>query len=252
LLEDDNWWEPEFLASALAALEQHADASLVWANMKLWNEEPDGRWTDTGRTIWQLAPTSPSVIEFREPELLQAFDALHSNGAMLFRPSHFHARAVPSVTPFAIIEQMRERAATGPLLLLTAPLANFACTLGTARDRDPVRWLQAKLLIAASFFQVQAVSDDALKKMWTTRRAQRPRDTGIFFCLALALRRPRLVRHAQFGDWLHFILSAVRHPGRLLRGLGFRRDHADVWRWLCTTTATNPAPVRATVTAKQL
>jgi hypothetical protein len=148
---------------------------------------------------------------------------------------------------------MRERAATGPLLLLTAPLANFACTLGTARDGNPARWLQAKLLVAASFFQFHPVNAESLRKMWTVRRDQRPRDTGIFFCLALALRDPRLVQPALPGDWLIFFLSAARHPGQLVRGLRFRRDYPEVWSWLCAQTAAAGAlPVRTGISAKQL
>lgn len=252
LLEDDNWWEPDFLTVTLRALAAKPDAALAWANMALWQEQPAGHWTDTGRTIWRCAPAVPSVVEFCGPEMLQAFDALHSNGAMIFRPDRFRMPGVPPSTPFAIIEQLRERAAGGPLLLITSPLANFACTLGTARDGDPMRWLQAKLLIAASFFQVLPVSDRSLQEIWAARRDQRPRDTGFFFCLALALRDPRLIGPARFSDWLHFFLSVARHPIRLARGLRFRHDHPEVWSWLCTQTASGRKTVRTTICTKQI
>jgi hypothetical protein len=252
LLEDDNWWEPTFLASALRALEHNPAASLVWANMKLWQEKSDGTWIDTGSTIWaQPNKSDEPVITFHPPELLQAFDALHSNGAMVFRPHTFRPKQVSPALPFSIIEPARERAATGPLLLLTAPLAHFACTLATARDDDPARWLQAKLLVAASFFQNVSVPLAAYAAMWTQRRAQRPRDTGIFFCLALALRDPSLLRPAQWGDWIHFLLSAARHPLRLARGLSFRRDQPEAWAWFVAQTRAHGArPVHATVLAK--
>jgi hypothetical protein len=220
--------------------------------MKIWQEQSDGDWADTQKSIWPTSPASPAIVEFCWPEILQAFDALHSNGAMVFRPDKFRAPTVPPVAPFAIIEQMRERTATGPLLLLTMPLANFARTLGSSRDSDPTRWLQAKLLVAASFFQVVPVDADALHQIWAARRAQRPRDTGIFFALALALHDARLIRPAQPGDWLHFLLHAARHPRRLARGLRFRDEHAEVWSWLCTqTSSAQKAPARATITAKQ-
>jgi hypothetical protein len=241
LLEDDNWWDSDFLATAVRALDAHPSASLVWANMKLWQERNDGTWHDTGRTIWRLPPTVPSIIEFRGPELLQAFDALHSNGAMVFRPRFFRSATVPAALPFSIVEQARERAATGPLLLLTAPLAHFACTLATARDSDSARWLQAKLLVAASFFQKVPVPSAALAQMWTLRRAHRPRDTGIFFCLALALRNPKLLAPARAADWLHFLLGAARHPLRLARGLSFRRDQPEAWAWFLAQTEAEPS-----------
>jgi hypothetical protein len=252
LLEDDNWWEPEFLAHALSALDARPAAALVWANMRVWQEQPGGAWTDTGQTIWQTSPATPPLVEFRPPEIIQAFDALHSNGAMVFRPNKFRAAGVPTATPFAIIEPLRERAATGPLLLLTAPLANFARTLATARDADPARWLQAKLLVAASFFSAVPVAPAVLRKIWATQRAQRPRDTGVIFCVALALRDARLVGPATVADWFAFLAGALRHPRRLVRSLRFRRDHAETWTWLVAQTAASAATARATVTSKQL
>lgn len=253
LLEDDNWWEPSFLASALQALEPNPAASLVWTNMKLWQEQSDGIWHDTGRTIWSLPSSISPIIEFHSPELLQAFDALHSQGAMVFRPERFRPAPLPTSLPLAIIEPARERAALGPLLFLTTPLAHFARTLGTARDADPARWLQAKLLVAASFLQNVSVPPAAYAAMWAQRRAQRPRDTGLFFCLALALRDPSLLRPAQWGDWIHFILSAVRHPRRLARGLSFRRDQPEVWAWFVAQTRSLGSPVAsATVLSKQI
>lgn len=253
LLEDDNWWEPDFLSQTLRVLDARPDAALAWANMKLWQEQRGGAWHDTGRTIWTTSAATPPVVEFRWPEMLQAFDALHSNGAMIFRPGKFRTVGVPPATPFAIIEQLRERAAAGPLLLLTTPLAHFASTLATARDPDPVRWFQAKLLVAASFFRAVPADAATLTRMWAARRAQRPRDTDIFFCLALALRDRRLIGPACTGDWVHFLLRATRHPGRLARGLRFRHDQPEVWAWLVAqTTADDAQAVRASMTAKQL
>jgi len=252
LLEDDNWWEPDFLASAFAALTARPNAALVWANMRIWQEQSDLTWTDTRETIWRVKSSVPQIVEFSLPELLQAFDALHSNGAMMFRPDRFKPSNVPLTTPFAIVEQMRERAATGSLLLLTKPLANFARTLTTARDSQPSNWLQAKLLLAASFFKVCPVTNEALEKIWEVRRNQRPRDVGIFFYLALILRDRRLVASARVSDWLHFLLNVGRHPSQFLRGLRFRGDHPEVWNWLCAQTAANARPVTATVYTKQI
>lgn len=253
LLEDDNWWDAAFLATAVTSLELHPSASLVWANMRLWQEQPDRTWRDLARTIWICGPNTPALVEFQSPELIQAFDALHSNGAMVFRPRAFRVTAVPPELPFAIIEVARERAATGPLLLLTAPLANFALTLSTARDPHPARWLQAKLLIAASFFSHFSCTASELARLWAFRRTQNPRDTGILFCLALALRDTRFIRGAHPGDWIHFLLSSVRHPLLLICGLRFRHDHPKAWVWLLAQTRAAPiVAARTTLLAKQL
>jgi len=253
LLEDDNWWDPTFLAEAVAALVAAPDAALVWANMRRWQEEADGSWTDTGRTIWPPAPPGAPPVRFDPPEILQSIDALHSNGAMVFRPERFRERAVPAATPLAIVEPLRERAARGPLLLLAQPLAHFAQTRQTARSSDRGQWLQSQLLIAASFFQCIRTERTAVARLWQAVRAQRPRATDLLFLTALALRAPRLVRPARLGDWSWFLASSVRHPVRLLQGLAFRRTHRTVWDWLLrqsTLLAAEGGSARASVTDK--
>lgn len=232
LLEDDNWWKPDFLRSSVATLEAHPDAALVWTNMHVWQESADGSWRDTGRTIWHRRPTDPAAISFEWPEIYQAIDALHSHGAMVFRPRAFASTGVPPETPLAIIEHVRERAARGPLLLLSEPLAHFALTLGTARSGDRVLSLQSKLLVAASYFTTVTVDRVSLDRLWQSRRRARPRDTGILVLCALALRSPGLLRAATASDLGHFLLGAVRHPVTTWRGLRFRSAHPCVWAWL--------------------
>jgi len=76
----------------------------------------------------QLA--APRLFDW--PVLLQAFDALHSNGAMVFRKPGRAQAAVPASTPFAIIEPVRERALSGRLLLVLQVLADLAQTRRSA------------------------------------------------------------------------------------------------------------------------
>ncbi len=237
LLEDDNWWEPGFLAAALPVIQAHPTASMIWANMHVWREETDGGWTDTGHTIWATpdsGETRPRV--FRWPEALQAFDGLHSNGAMIFRPLAFSPMSVAASTPLSIIEPVRERAATGELILLPTPLANFALTLETSRSKSRVRWLQSRLLQTTSFLEAVPVDDTSLTAFWARLREQTPRNTNLLFLTAIALRRPRLLKPARPADWLRFILNFGRHPADNLGGLLFKRNKSEVWLWFCQNT----------------
>jgi hypothetical protein len=245
LLEDDNWWDPTFLAEAVGALAAAADAALVWGNMRRWREEGDGSWTDTGELIWAAAPAGAPPVRFDLPQMIQSITSLSSNGAMVFRPGHFRDRGVPPESPFALIEAMRERAAAGPLLLLPQPLAHFAQTQATERSQDPALWLECQLLLAASFFATIRTDAPGLDRLWRTVRAQRPRATTPLFLTALALRSLRLARPARAGDWLWFIASSLRHPLRLRRALGFRRTHAEAWHWLLEQSAALGANGRA-------
>jgi GT2 family glycosyltransferase len=89
ILEDDNWWEPEFLQRMVAALEAHRTIQLAWANMRRWIEQPDGSWTDTGIDVWDRPPGAvPELFYWPQPQ--QLMGALHSNGAMLARSAGFH------------------------------------------------------------------------------------------------------------------------------------------------------------------
>src|SRR5437868_6306970 len=42
ILEDDNWWAPEFLEKMIEALSSYPEVTLSWCNQKIWQELPDG------------------------------------------------------------------------------------------------------------------------------------------------------------------------------------------------------------------
>lgn len=252
VLEDDNWWDPTLLQTLTNAIESQPTAALAWANMRLWEERVDGTWRDTGNTIWNIAPDAPPVVTFATPELFQSVDALHSNGAMVFRPARFRSRSVPRTAPLALIEPLRERAAMGELLFITQSLSNFACTRQSARDSDATRWLQAKLLLAASFFTTMTPSPVELCQLWVARRAMTPPDTDMFFQLALALRRPRFVAPATSKEWLFFFLRSLRHPVSSIRALQFAREHPETWYWLLEQTKALNRGARVTLLEKRI
>lgn len=233
LLEDDNWWEPDFLATALAALEHHPQAVATWANLRLWREEADGGWTDTGQTIWTFPPDAPLPAPrlLHWPQPLQCFDGLHSNGAMLVRAEASRAALVPADLPFAVIEPARERLLPGGWLLLPQVLGHFALTRQTARDRDRSAWTRAQLLVAGSYFAAVRPDSSERRKLWAELRRQTPPATGLLFHLALTGQGPlTLLRHATPKDWLRFLAGAVRRPRTLARGLRFRHRHPQAWQ----------------------
>ncbi len=230
LLEDDNWWEPEFLATALAALQAEPAAQIVWANMRLWAEQRDGTWLNTGRTVWENPSANPTPVLFHWPVLLQCFNALHSNGAMVVRTAASRQAVPPPETPFDVYETIRERLLGGGWLLLPQPLAHFALTLGTARSANPIKWGRAQMLNAASFLHSVDLRPAEVGALWTALRDQRPPSTSLLFHVALAGVRPwTLLRHAQAKDWIRFCAGTLRHPVACLHILRFRSAHPTVW-----------------------
>jgi len=234
LLEDDNWWEPEFLETALKALQANPTVNLVWANLHMWCENDDRSWSPTGQTIWQLSygvDLHPRI--FRWPQPIQCFDALHSNGATLFRSSLSRCTPIPDDTPFAVIECIRERLLPGELMFLPKPLGYFAITLQTARSESREEWLASQLLCAASYQLVVRPKAEELKKMWEVLRNQSPPSTNLLFHVALSgVRFFSILRHAKLIDWFRFIRGLVRHPLVSLRALRFRTKYPKTWEAL--------------------
>jgi hypothetical protein len=227
LLEDDNWWEPELLASLRECLLANPRAAVAWANMRIVREQADHSWADTGRTIW---PAGQGTRVFTWPHPIQITDALHSHGAALFRAGARMPPPVPDATPFAQIEPVRERMIEGDLVLLERPLANFALTLGTARSRDPGNWLEGQMLLAGSFLRHVTLTPAAWTEFWRFQRRGRPPNTNLFLLLALSgIARGPIFAQAGWSDWLRLARSALRHPRRHVRALRFRRRLAEVW-----------------------
>lgn len=230
LLEDDNWWEPALLASLLEALSLFPTASLAWANMRVWQENQDSTWTDTGRTIW---PSTGQPRLFNWPSLVQAFDGLHSNGAMLFRKAMSGRGAVPPETPFALIEPVRERTLAGPFVLVPEVLANYSLTRSTARSADRTLWVQGQLLLAGSFFEEVDLAPQAWDELWRASRLEKPPRTGMLLMVALSgIRRREIMARAGTADLLRFSVSFLGSLRANLAGLRFRTDHPRLWEWL--------------------
>jgi glycosyltransferase involved in cell wall biosynthesis len=242
LLEDDNWWEPALLATLHSALAGEPAATLAWANMRLWRENEDASWEDTGTTVW---PAGAAPRHFDWPVLLQAFDGLHSNGAMVFRRPDRGQGTVPQSTPFAIIEPVRERALSGRLLFVPQVLANYAMTRRSARSGDRILWAEGQLLLAASFFEEVALTPEAWDELLSLCRQATPRRTSMLMLLALAgVRRREIMSRVAPADVARFAYDFTSSLRTNIRALGFRTAHARLWTWLRAETAARTSEAR--------
>jgi hypothetical protein len=212
LLEDDNWWEPDFLQEMVSTLERFPDVDVAWCNQNCWQEETDGIWTDLDHTVWQVeGGNEPRLISWPQP--YQISGALHSNGSMLLRSRHAAEYRIPDETPFDIIEHVRERTFSYPILFVPQTLANFSITQASARNSNKAIWGQTQLLLASTFLRHISLSSSALKHLWQTRRASTPRSTSVLFHTAIVgVERRRLLENATVADWLHFLKATFRRP----------------------------------------
>ncbi len=235
MLEDDNWWEPEFLAQMLEAAEANPTVTVCWANMRLWKEQPDGGFQNTGRCVWPEEAAHTRLFAWGHPAQLSG--ALHSHGAALVRSRPGDDFVTPAV-PIAAVELFRERALPHPLLLVTAPLANFSITLQSARSDDRGEWAALQTALAATFLKHAGLDEEARARLWAEAREKSPPGTGTL--LAAALMEPAcrpLLMHARPADWFRWLRGAVRRPGVLWRVLNSRRLHPDWWSFLERHTA---------------
>lgn len=244
ILEDDNWWEPEFLETMVHMAGQEADVQVLWANMRVWQEQPDGGFTDSGRCIHDCA-TGGNLERMAWGAGRQIMSAIHSNGAALHRSHPNLNYQIPAV-PFAAVEMFRERMFPHPLLLVRRPLANFSITLRSERANHPAEWAEVQTVLAATFLKQAGYRDARLREIWSAARTQRPPATStlLFAGLVEPACRP-LLRHARAADWLRLARGTIRRPGVLRRVLRSRRLHPEWWKFLEHHTAARFAEARS-------
>ena len=232
ILEDDNWWEPEFLGSMLQAAERHPKINVFWANMRIWNEDAHGEFQDTGKTIhpWD-GKTMYEEIAWPDPR--QIMGGVHSNGACLIRAGGDSDYRIPKV-PFATIEMFRERCFPHPLLLLRKPLANFSVTLKSERANDMLTdWGVATALLAATFFRHASWPGNEMQKTLIQGRQKQPPPTNTLLNAGLIEPKCRIFfQTATPKEKLKWILGFVRRPSLPFRLLSSKRLHPDWWSFL--------------------
>jgi hypothetical protein len=216
ILEDDNWWEPEFLDTMVRVLDLHPEVRLAWANMRRWLEEADGSWTDTGCDIWDR-PRDSGLELFYWPQPQQVFGALHSQGAILARSGEY--TPVPDDVKSAGMEAFRERTFPFPILFVPQRLANFAMTRRSASRLSRASWAHTLALLAGSFAEVVPMTRESVDELW--RRAWgrgKTKSTGVLIIAGLSFPGARkLLRYARLRDWLFFLVYYAKHPVEFAR-----------------------------------
>jgi glycosyltransferase involved in cell wall biosynthesis len=232
LLEDDNWWQPDFLDRMVAAMDAHPEAKVGWANMRIWQEEPAGGWTDTDQLVWPRAAEAPVEL-FHWPHPQQAWHSLHSTGSMLVRTGALENLKLPLQMRFDFADPARERAMPHPLLFMPQPLVNFSLTLGTARTARLEGLPEHYVMMLASFFRHVRADDETVRTIWAAARSSKVRATDKLFLAALAAPECRpLLRHARIKEWLLFVLAQLRRPRLCWRALHAPRYYPELWNYL--------------------
>lgn len=236
VLEDDNWWEPEFLETMLRELNANPDITLAWCNQKVWEELPDGSWRDTAQSVNPPEKIGARRIEFGNAT--QIMGALHGHGATLFRSHAGNTYETPQDWPVAAIEPLRERMMPHPLLYVPRPLAIYAKTLRTARSESRAEWAIVQTILAATFIRYARYSDVQLAELFVEARAARPpHSSPLIFAALIEPDCRKLLKHSKLRDWLLILRGLIRRPLVLWHVLRSRHCHPEWWTLLERHTA---------------
>ena len=217
LLEDDNWWEPDFLQSQIRLLERHPDVPVVVGNEHIWREQSDGSWLNTGRMIWQFS----DVRKYRFALETICGNATYCNSSALIRVQREQPMKIPGTIPVDVTEHFRERTFPAIILQNGAPLTNYAETLATARDTRGKCWGHYQQLLIGSCFA--ALKSSAARRrlasnLWNSiDDPLSPRAVSLVLA-GMAIKPARaLLRGAPFKAIARALLTLMRRPGSLVQ-----------------------------------
>jgi hypothetical protein len=238
LLEDDNWWQPTFLESQLAALRAYPEAPIVVGNERIWRECTDGGWSDTGRTIWpfrDIVEKAPSVEDI-------CGSATICNSSVLVRVDRDHDLLTPETIPADVTEHFRDRLLPGKVLLNGEALVNYAETLQTVRGNGSLWGQYQVLLIGSVFVAAQGTTQRAriAARLWRSAGpATSPRAVTLVMT-GLKIREARsLVYGAPIMALLRAAIFLIKQPQRLGAIMGGEKARCSEMQFLADAPLTN-------------
>lgn len=234
ILEDDNWWESDFLQEMINLMDNNPKINVAWSNMNLWEENTGNQWKNTGKTIW---PSTSGTTIFEWPVNKHAIGALHSNGSMLFRGKNASNYVIPEKTLFNAVELIRERSFDHPILLNYKPLANFSLTIDTSRSNNPYPWITTQIMMLASFIETSPNPQKTFADSLYFHRNQKPNPVIIFLLAnSLIIRDVSFYKHFNIKDWFAITKWIIRNGTRLNYIKSYLKSQTDTYTFLLRQT----------------
>jgi len=198
MLEDDNWWEPDFLEEMICLMDNDPALNIAWSNMFVWKESPGEVWINTGETLWPIN----ADINFNWPQCKQALGSLHSTGAMIYRGSKAANYTIPDITLSNAVELVRERCFDHPIYLKAKPLANFSFTIVSSQSNDTIKWTGTQTIMLASYIINSENKKAEFIKLLNYYRLNRPSPVPLFFLAVFYLKEWALLYNFNLSDWM--------------------------------------------------
>lgn len=231
LLEDDNWWEPTFLATMVDAFYDFPDAVVAVGNEKIVEELEDGSWRDSNRILWPHR----NIMSYVTTAEAACGTAKICNSSMLVRRGELNPWYTPQDLPVDVTEHFRERVIPQPLLLVGVPLVNFAVTLQTNRDVRGRCWSDYQMLLIGSVF-VSCPSEEreelARRLLRESHGRPSPRVASLL-ATGLSFREARCIwKYVTIEQVFRFALTLARRWWRIHQVFSVRRRLVSHLDWL--------------------
>ncbi|GCL44096.1 glycosyltransferase family 2 protein [Dolichospermum planctonicum] len=232
LLEDDNWYEENFLEYMIFAMNKFPHIDIACANEKIWKEQKEGDWIDTGVTIWQ---NDDEFDLFKYDILDKCGSAKICNSSMFWKTKNSSKWQTPKSIPIDVTEHFRERVIPHPILLVHKPLVNYAETINSYRYTVNSKWGSYQALLIGSAFVLAPISErnQLANSLW--KRAlttQKYLYTSLLFTGMLFPEAILLWRYAPLNLKLRFILTLIRRPISSLLVLQAKKKEEEAYNFL--------------------
>lgn len=235
ILEEDNWWEPNFLEVMLESMEHNPECEMAWANMRIWHSK-DNKWIDSGHKIWELSNSHNRKFDF--PHVQQIRSALHSQGSMLVRMHPYNPNLIiPKDLNSGALEAIRERAMSSPLLFVNQVLGNYAMLVESHRPKNSAIWSSIELCLISSFFNNVKVEKKQLERVLEKARSGKGKSIHNFV-LAKVLNPKSSLKYSDFQvyDYFFFVGYYIKNISIFLSIMKSYGNLRDLRFWLNSQT----------------
>ncbi|GGG97019.1 glycosyltransferase family 2 protein [Pedobacter zeae] len=235
LLEDDNWWEKDFLAIMIEQMEKNPDSVVAFSNFNIWQELEDDKWQKLPEPRW---PKNFEINKVHFPSFRHIYDYHHSNCSMMIRNNEnlINLKA-PDNIRIDFIEAIRERALKHPILFIDVILANFSLTVNTVRKPNLSGVFEHYLLLIDSFFTAVKIDGNYIKLLWAAAREGNIKSFNKLLYTGLICKNSRkLLKEATIGEWIFFFMYNIKHPLIFIKCLTAKKRYRILWQYLLLNT----------------
>lgn len=238
MLEDDNWWESVFLSTMIKHMQANPTVEVSVANETIWQEEPDGSWTNTKQTV---RPAGNETELFAEAKENKCGPAIICNSALMWRTRNAIQWCLPNDIPIDVTEHFRERLIPHPILLVNEPLVNFAKTIDTNRSGGLTWSIYQALLVSSVFVGLDLKERNKLASiLWLKARTTQPLfKTVLLHAAFLHVDAITLFKKATVTEILRHMLTWLRRPALCFKIIRAKTSKANHWNFLLKPKVTS-------------